>query len=191
MAKSKIERFVESVPKQVTGMKGPKTTGTQVAQLASLTKVPPKTPSITPKNPSYGSLDQKTSAIKEILEGYACGKTRRTLSKELVNAGYSESSAEKLLCQVSQDLSKQVEKLKPTLVSKNIATLEHIIETTISSRDFRTALTAITELNKVLHAYEPTIEVKIENNFGFDFGLPTTTEIQTPITEIDPETDEH
>lgn len=190
MAKTKIEKFNENVSHQITGKYAPKTSGTKVAQLASLTKTPKKSPSVTPKNPSAQTTEQQAVAIKEVLDGYACGKTRRTLIKELVAAGYTERHADKIMRKVAEDLTAEVEKKKTTLVTKNIAILEHIIETTISSRDFRTALTAIAELNKVLHAYETNIEVKIENNFGFDFGVPTLTAETQVQDEINTDIDE-
>ena len=163
-----------------------KTSGTLAAEISNLTvKKEPTTPSISDRK----SVQKDSDVLKkQVLEGYSKGKTRKTLVNEIINAGYSVGYAQSLMREVSKELSEEVEKLKPNLVNKNISILESIIESTCDSRDFRTALSAISELNKVLHAYDEKVEVHIDNNFGFDFGIPTAEPAepaQTP-EEIEP-----
>lgn len=182
------QELAEAALKLKTRGPGNKTSGTLAAEISNLTvKKEPSTPSISQRESVMTDPDVLK---KQILEGYSKGKTRKTLVNEIVKAGYSYNYAQNLMKEVGQELSAEVDKLKPMLVNKNISILESVIESTCDSRDFRTALSAISELNKVLHAYDEKVEVHIDNNFGFDFGIPTAEPVQSVEPEvIDPDPD--
>lgn len=122
-----------------------------------------------------------------IVDAFRAGKIDSKITKDLVDAGYGYKSAQEVIRRVARSLSDDIEKKKTQLVNNNIGILQNIIEQTIDKKDFKTALVAISELNRVLHAYDTKVEVKIENNYGFDFGLPSQQAVEIKdIEEIDP-----
>lgn len=197
MAKKEIDtvgfvKAVEAKRKQRQHGKR-KSVGREVAEVAALVadQDSPKLPVLLKDGQNIEEINENSRqwlvVENYIIDAFRAGKLDNKITKDLVDAGYGYKSAQEVIRRVARSLSDEIERKKPQLVNNNIGILQNIIEQTIDSRDFKTALVAISELNRVLHAYDQKVEVKIENNFGFDFGMPSQTVTVENIEDIVPD----
>lgn len=166
-----------------------KSIGRDVAEVAQLVAVQSKEeiPVLDDKeieDVNYNS--QQYSVVRDyIIDAFRRGIIDSRITKSLVNVGYKYKSAQEIIRRVARELNDTIEAKKAELVNHNIGILQNVIEQTMQDRDFRTSLLAISELNRVLHAYDQKVEVKIENNFGFDFGMPSSQTVEVSAEEIE------
>lgn len=166
-----------------------KSIGRDVAEVAQLVAVQSKEdiPVLDDKEiKEINDNSQQYLVVRDyIIDAFRRGIIDSNIAKSLVKAGYKYKSAQEIIRRVARELNDTIEAKKVELVNHNIGILQNVIEQTMEDRDFRTSLLAIGELNRVLHAYDQKVEVKIENNFGFDFGMPSSQNIEVSGQEIE------
>lgn len=133
----------------------------------------------------------------EMLKKYAQAWTNLEVKAWLKELGYASKSAENIINHFRKEINKEIEKNKAAFINQNIVILQTIAKNSIEDKKYRDAIAAITELNRVLHAYDVKTEVNISNyGFSFDMGVGEqqpmqVVEIKDPdIEEIEPEEDE-
>ena len=130
----------------------------------------------------------------EVIKKFAGGWNYREVHEWLKELGYKKVTADLILKDVKNELHKELDKQKTLLVNQNILILQNIAKKCIDASRYRDAVAAITELNRVLHAYDPKVEVTV-SNYGFSFDMGTgeqvvqTVEVKD-VEEIEPEEDD-
>ena len=122
----------------------------------------------------------ESEVINMVYDGYSFNEIHRTL----IEMGYKKPSADVILKKVRLSLEKYLDKEKQKLVNQNILILQRITRNCMESGRYREAIAAISELNKILHAYDIKTEVNI-NNYGFSFDVGQVEELQEPIENIE------
>lgn len=107
----------------------------------------------------------------------------------LEGLGYTKRGARYHIEQVTKELNSILEKDKQKLVNQNILILQTIVRECLDSSlpRYKDAISAISEMNKIMHAYDIKTEVNIHNNYGFEFGIPDSQVVETnvEVEEID------
>lgn len=96
-------------------------------------------------------------AIKEaLLDGYTKNTVANLLSQELdFKSQYAHALTGKVFTMIVNDKEKREEHMK----EKNIARLEHIYARAVDNNDFKNALSALEQLNKLTGLYREKIEL--------------------------------
>lgn len=111
-------------------------------------------------------LALEDAVMKEFKEGRSAKHAIRFIAKTY---GYSQSLASKYVAMAVESIKAAIFKERNNIAARNALTLQEIVNDSMLKKNYKTALDAISELNKMAHVYDNVPNVNVTNNFGFDF----------------------
>ena len=98
-----------------------------------------------------------------IAQQIALGRSRETIIEYLIDKGYSEETAKRLVKSTMNDIALRYELYKNNAAEANIKALLSIIDATTIKENYSAALKAIDLLNKMAGAYTENLNVNNSN----------------------------
>lgn len=121
-------------------------------------------------DPKY--KEQETIDIMEaIKDAFLDGYSKNYIAKLLVDEmGFKALNAHALTGKVFTQIVNDKEKREEHMKEKNIARLERVYARAVDSGDYKNALSALDQLNKLTGLYREKIELST-NDFEFNLGM--------------------
>lgn len=121
-------------------------------------------------DPKY--KEQETIDIMEaIKDAFLDGYSKNYIAKLLVDEmGFKALNAHALTGKVFTQIVNDKEKREEHMKEKNIARLERVYARAVDSGDYKNALSALDQLNKLTGLYREKIELST-NDFEFNLGI--------------------
>jgi len=126
--------------------------------------------------PAKNTIDNQKLIRAELINRIGKGQTLADLRAFLKETGASQSQAERLIYKARLEIDKALENSKHIIVNQNILILQNIVKDCLDAKRYKDAISALSELNKIVHAYDTKIEVNVQN-YGFSFDMGTAEQI--------------
>lgn len=116
--------------------------------------------------------EQETIDIMEVIkDAFLDGYSKNYIAKLLVDEmGFKALNAHALTGKVFTQIVNDKEKREEHMKEKNIARLERVYARAVDSGDYKNALSALDQLNKLTGLYREKIELST-NDFEFNLGM--------------------